>query len=76
MTTSNELVKKFQKSALEELHSLILYQQSFLLDLEKTINKKEACAFPISYASCVVGKALQIHNELAKANGAVLVHSK
>jgi hypothetical protein len=75
-TTSDEVVRELQLSALNTLKSLIGYQRFFLEDLEAAIAKNEPCAFPISHPQYVIEKALTIYNEIARANGAALVRGK
>ena len=71
-TNAEEVALERLKEAQEGVESLRIW----LNEVAKAMKRHKTGAFPIDWCSGIMEKALKIYNEVARANGAVLVRSK
>lgn len=70
-TTGEEVARERLAEARKGIASL----QKLLTDLDGEIQRRENGAVAIAWCSMMMEKALCVYNEVARANGAVLVRS-
>jgi hypothetical protein len=68
-TNAEEVAAERLKKAKESIKSL----QHWLEEMDKAMRRHQKGAFPIDWCSTMMEKALEIYNEVAQCNGAVLV---
>ena len=71
-TTAEDVAREHRTEALKEIKEL----KAWLTTMEEEIERVTKGAFSISWASEMMNRALNVYNELARSNGAILVRGK
>jgi len=74
-TTAKEVSVKRLEEAQQEIDSLQDYLKETKEAIAQHVKRNDGQAFPIEWCSEIMKKSLTIFNEVARCNGAVLVHS-
>jgi hypothetical protein len=74
--TSDTNAEEVAAERLEEAKKSVKSLQEWLVSMAKAMERRKEGAFDIGWCSTMMEKALKIYNEVARANGAVLVRGK